>query len=382
LRIASILNQKLMSTKAHDKLVFNTCHSLASHGCEVTLITKDLGLEVEDLHEYYSSSQVENFGIVFIRTSFNGIKFGFFYRALSLLRLMAINRTKGFDAVYVSETKIGKLLVRSRRIHGIPVVYEFHNLGLIDKGKNDGDEAYIAGNADGVVVTTSALRDVLLSSYGREGLTEVVPLATTSTSGAGGPDYTPPDEYNIFYAGQLYRLQGVDLLVRAMAELGSYPCKLHIVGGRDDEVEELKRLSDECGVRERVVFHGYVNPNMLHDALSVADILVAPSRSSGRMPYVAHTKIYEYLSFGKPIVATGLQSVRDTLTDGFDAVLVEPDSQHSLAEGIKRIMDDPLLAGTISRNALLTSQDYTWDKRAGRLKKFFSDVVERSGHHA
>ena len=74
----------------------------------------------------------------------------------------------------------------------------------------------------------------------------------------------------------------------------------------------------------------------------------------------------------KPIVATDLPSIREVLHNGRNAILVEPDNPEALAEGIKRVLDNPELANSIAAQARKDVEDYTWEKRSKKILQFIN----------
>ena len=152
-------------------------------------------------------------------------------------------------------------------------------------------------------------------------------------------------------------------------------CRLNLVGGSGKDIERLRGQAREIGVAERVVFHGHVAPARVAAFLTEADVLVLPSRNAGRMGVVAHTKLYEYLAAGRPIVAADLPSIAEELTDGTDAILVKPDDGEAFADGIRRVLEDAELARSLGREARLRGQGFTWLARTEKLVEVFGRVV-------
>lgn len=103
------------------------------------------------------------------------------------------------------------------------------------------------------------------------------------------------DEKVILFVGRLYANKNVDLLIRSLAFLGK-EYRLLIVGEGNDR-EKLELLVAETGLRERVLFAGYVPYRELPDYYRTADVFVLPSRLEGN-PKV----VLEALSSGVPIV--------------------------------------------------------------------------------
>jgi glycosyltransferase involved in cell wall biosynthesis len=75
----------------------------------------------------------------------------------------------------------------------------------------------------------------------------------------------------------------------------------------------------------------------------------------------------------RPIVASDLPSLREVLRDGENAILVEPDNPKALAEGIKKVLDDPDLARRISKQAYDEIGKYSWNERAKRIVNFLKE---------
>lgn len=146
---------------------------------------------------------------------------------------------------------------------------------------------------DQLIVTTEAMQDILMHPpYSLSIPIHVLPLAVD-----GKPLPTPPIEgpISLLYVGQLYPEQGVGDVISLMAEFPAL--HLHILGGSTKEIEDLNPHA------KNVHFHGWVSPAQLHEVAQRCHACIAPFHLTGRMPYVAHTKLYLYRSWGRPILA-------------------------------------------------------------------------------
>jgi glycosyltransferase involved in cell wall biosynthesis len=74
-------------------------------------------------------------------------------------------------------------------------------------------------------------------------------------------------------------------------------------------------------------------------------------------------------------VASDLPSVREVLTDGVNALLVEPGNPQALTAGIRRVKDDPELGRRLAARAREDVLRYTWAARAERLEALFREVL-------
>jgi glycosyltransferase involved in cell wall biosynthesis len=147
-----------------------------------------------------------------------------------------------------------------------------------------------------------------------------------------------PIQGRLLFVGRLAEKKGVDVLIRAIADVPE--AALRIVGD-GPERPRLERLADEFGVRERVEFLGQVPRTGVLDEFRSAQALVIPSRiarSGDRegTPVV----MAEAMAAGVPIIASRLGGLAEHIVSEVTGALVEPDSAPDLSEGIRRAMQD------------------------------------------
>ncbi len=138
----------------------------------------------------------------------------------------------------------------------------------------------------------------------------------------------------LLYAGTFEPYQGIDLLIKSLIYSNSKNLVLILLGGREEQINSLKLLTDSLGVKERVIFLGEKPPEEIPCFLSMADVLVSPRISGTNTPL----KIYSYLKSGKPLVATKLWTHTQVLNDDI-AILVEP-SEEGMAKGIEKALSE------------------------------------------
>jgi glycosyltransferase involved in cell wall biosynthesis len=156
----------------------------------------------------------------------------------------------------------------------------------------------------------------------------------------------PPAGPRIVYAGTFEPYQGVDLLVRAFAEVHRRrpDAELVLVGGRPDQGDAIRPLATRLGLGDACRLTGQVSKAVARRWLESAAILVSPRIQGSNTPL----KIYEQLASGKPLVATSILSHTQVLT-GEVCFLVEPDPD-ALAAGL-RALSDPAESARRAGNA-------------------------------
>lgn len=178
----------------------------------------------------------------------------------------------------------------------------------------------------------------------------------------------PPSARIVCHCGHLYPGRGIEETMEALRSLPGV--LLLLVGGNPEDIERLRAFAAGRGMQERVRFEGTVPNGKIPLYLRAADALVMPYTS--RTPTaraMSPLKMFEYMAADRPMVATDFPVVREVLRDGENALLVPSDSAESLAAGIRRILDDPDLAGNISRRAAQDVREFTWERRAQNILK-------------
>lgn len=138
-----------------------------------------------------------------------------------------------------------------------------------------------------------------------------------------------PCEKYIGYCGtlSLYK-DGVDDLIRAFSIFSkSHPdYQLRLFGGFESEAveEELRRITENLKVTDKVIFAGRVSSSEMPQLLKNAEILALARPNNKQAQYGFPTKLGEYLATGNPVVVTAVGDIPNFLKDNVNALLVGP----------------------------------------------------------
>src|SRR5262249_55901950 len=119
----------------------------------------------------------------------------------------------------------------------------------------------------------------------------------------------------------------------------------------------------KLAISERVDFLGFIAPCQLPSFVKEAHAFVAPFEKTGRMPFVAHTKLFEYAAWGRPFIAPRLPIVEEHFPDGKGVLLFEPGNPQSLAECITALKHEPTRR-KLQEEIALFSGTFSWQTRA------------------
>ena len=177
----------------------------------------------------------------------------------------------------------------------------------------------------------------------------------------------PIEKKIVCYCGNTYRGRGLEILVRAAAQMPEV--EFLIVGGseRDNALwREMERQEGSANFR----IEGFVRQQEVASYLLASDILVMPYSSRVTIrdgteagKFTSPLKLFEYMAAGKPIVATGVPSVLEILRPGENSVVTSPDNAVEFIRAFELVLADPELCARISEGARSDAAEYTWEKR-------------------
>jgi glycosyltransferase involved in cell wall biosynthesis len=179
------------------------------------------------------------------------------------------------------------------------------------------------------------------------------------------------DGLKIIYFGTLSSWQGVDLAIRALAQVRlEIAASLTIVGnGSGRERDALMQLAAKLGVAAHVTMLPAMPQAELAEYLGAADVMLAPLTLNDRnlVQGCCPLKILEGMAAGVPVIASDLPVVRELGCDGAHFLLVKAGSVDQIAQAVLRLARDQALAARIAEQARAhVLANYTWD-RSGEL---------------
>jgi glycosyltransferase involved in cell wall biosynthesis len=111
------------------------------------------------------------------------------------------------------------------------------------------------------------------------------------------------------WSGDIYK--GVDVTIRALPKIRQfYPDVKYLVIGRGDDQPRLAQLAEELGVKEQVIFAGFVPDEALAEHYRLADAYIMPSQEGFGIVYL------EAMACGIPVLAGDADGSADPLQDG------------------------------------------------------------------
>jgi glycosyltransferase involved in cell wall biosynthesis len=234
----------------------------------------------------------------------------------------------------------------------VPVVQTFHALGSVKK-RHQG--AADTSPPDRIDLERGLCRDVShvvatctdeVFELRRLGLASdrvsIVPCGVdTSVFTPRGPVAPRTGRPRLLVLGRLVERKGQDDAVRALTAVPE--AELVVVGGpptdeldADPEVRRLRAVAAEAGVADRLVLTGSVSRADVPAWVRSADVVLA-------VPWYEPFGItpLEAMACGRPVVATAVGGLVDTVADGVTGDLVPPRDPARLGAAVAALLADP-----------------------------------------
>ncbi|MEO8639135.1 MAG: glycosyltransferase, partial [Chloroflexota bacterium] len=183
-------------------------------------------------------------------------------------------------------------------------------------------------------------------------------------------------ELRLIHHSNLQRIYGLEVLIEAVARIGTeLPMRVDVYGDGPYRTH-LEAAVARTGTRDRVHLNGPVPIDELPALIAAADVGVIPSLPEPYMHYSLSTKLLEYATMGIPIVASDLRTFRTHFTDA--AIRYVPgDDPEALAGALRSLAADPVGTARLGAEARRQAAQYAWASQAQRYLAIVEKLLAR-----
>jgi glycosyltransferase involved in cell wall biosynthesis len=242
------------------------------------------------------------------------------------------------------------------RALGVKFVFDHHDLCpelYIAKGRSRSGLLYRAllflerltlRSADAVIAVNQSHCDIALRRGGIDSSKVAIvrsgPPCAWADVNEARPELKQGRRYLVIFLGVMGKQDGVDLLLRVIAEyrITYGDDTLFALIGGGSERQRMIDMAQRMGLAEATHFTGRISNQELWTYLSTADLCVDPVPFSEWSNMSTMNKIIEYMAFGRPIVAFDLLEHRRSAEAA--AVYVQPNDDAGLARAIRELLLD------------------------------------------
>ena len=179
-------------------------------------------------------------------------------------------------------------------------------------------------------------------------------------------DVNQSRSYNLIYAGGLTRIRGVEQMIKMTSFIpDKYNSKL-ILAGKFESIEFEKTMTSLSGWKN-IIYLGWRSRKQLNKLFLEAFAGLLFFHPVENHMVCQPNKLFEYLSFGLPVIATNFDHWKNINKDTDCIRFVDPFNPKAVGENIVQLFDEKNIE-TLRRKAVsLVLTHYTWETEKQKL---------------
>ncbi len=273
----------------------------------------------------------------------------------------ALSLFKKYNVIYVRELEVNPFPRWCSKIFRIPFYIEINSILLrqmemagIDRNRMLRVERHQASDfeqATGLIVPSLPRYNWILEYYDLKPNKAHMILNGTNTPTAKKTDRSialsklnlPENGFYLGFLGNVWGYYDLNTIFKAMELcLDGIPNLHMIMIGADPEIDNLRNKSQEIQINSRLIFLGYVQPELLFNVMGAVDVGLINLTKKGLQDLgPVTTRFATYAAFQLPIIANSLyiDNYPDELSQGLS--LVPPEDPDALADMILWLYNHP-----------------------------------------
>ena len=239
----------------------------------------------------------------------------------------------------------------------------------------------IIRNADKIITNSPYVtREFIDFGIDKEKIIEIVPAVNAEIFSPAGKPENLVEKYDLrgkkilLTVSRLAKRKGHENVLYAIKEvIRKFPNISYVIVGKGTEEVNLRSIADRLGIKEHIVFAGFIPDNDLPDFYNLCDIFVMPNievyDSTDSIEGFGIVFI-EANACGKPVIGGRSGGVVDgAIIDGVNGLLVDPANINEIGEKIILLLRDEELSKRLgAAGRARVEKDFQWIERADVIR--------------
>ncbi|SNY95032.1 glycosyltransferase family 4 protein [Flagellimonas pacifica] len=187
-----------------------------------------------------------------------------------------------------------------------------------------------------------------------------------------------PKKIKLAYAGNFGLVQGLDILIEAFSKFvkdgAQHQWELHFFGTGVLE-ESLRVQANKLEMEGHIMFRGIFPKDKLNEILRKKDVLFLGLIKGDALEKTIPSKLFDYLAFGKPILARLLGEGKEILSLSQANIIVEDFTENEIFNGLlkmEREYSNRAIEG--KENKAILQQGFTREENNAKILSYLNKV--------
>lgn len=175
--------------------------------------------------------------------------------------------------------------------------------------------------------------------------------------------------FTLIYVGGFINNRGLEHVIKGMVELKNSSKDIRLVLVGDGEMrEELEALSKEYEVEDVVMFEGFQSQEKIKSYLLSCDIGLVPFKRTPQTDNSSSNKLYQYMYYGLPILATNCTSVKKMVEENDCGIVYEDGKSNEFSKYATELFKNSNLLKKYSENGIKAVESkFNWKIEEDKL---------------
>lgn len=171
--------------------------------------------------------------------------------------------------------------------------------------------------------------------------------------------------YNFVFAGNVGKMQNVELIIDVAKELAEKPVLFHIVGGGS----RLEKCKERAQGLNNVKFYGQLPLSQMPSFYNLADAMLVTLCKNDLISLTLPGKVQTYMAAGKPIIASGDNELKRVIDEAQCGFISPADDKDGLKQNILNFIECNDKKALAKNSRLYYEGNFTKEKFFEKLNK-------------
>lgn len=377
MKLYYVANARMPTEKAHGIQIAKMCEAFIEAGVDVTLVVPHRATDNRSIREYYDL-RVE---VPLVHLSaldwYGRGRFGYAIASLSFMCscLIFLSRKKRKGERFALYTvDLDTFSSAALTLLQVPIFSEMHDA----KRANIAERMFFK-KVRGIIAINKIIVEELQNNFPRSRArylvesngVDLTTFSKVEKSEARTRLGLPQDISIVLYAGRFFEWKGLEILPKAAALIPEI--RFQIVGGGE---EDFKKMVKEP-LPTNFFFAGSrpFNEMPLWCAAADALLVLGTKRDKQSYQYTSPMKLFEYLTTGRPIIASGTPAIREIVSEN-EVLFYDPDNAQDLARVAEYVIEHKTELVLRTEAAKRLAATSSWRARAERIVRFIEKNMQ------